>query len=210
MMFDLEKQKMELEKERAVRQSENDRLRAEGERDLLRDQLKKNFSESLRFREGRKEQNELLAKLSSFFERRGAEDKKRTSPGNRFVAELIGYQAVKRLSSEIIRSLNGMVGLGNEVRILIVDRFDYAEGDLPLIEVTSQFSVLEVRCRKQVAANKDLSDEKLAGLNGEEGAQEKTGPVKFSPTRLSPIRSSTSFFPESDGITRYKSRWKIF
>jgi hypothetical protein len=196
MMFDLEKQRIELDKERAVQQSENARHRAEAEASLLKEKLEENFRESSRSQEGIREQNNLLTKIFSLFAKKSAEDGNRTTEGNKFVAKLVGYQAIKRLSSEIIRGLNSMVGLGNEVRILIVDRLDYAQGDLSLIEVTSHFSVFEVRCRKQVAANKELSEGRLIN---EESEEEKTTPVKVSPTRLGLLRSSSSFFPNATG-----------
>jgi hypothetical protein len=78
------------------------------------------------------------------------------NPG--YVSELVSYQAIKRVSAEITRSLSSVVGVGNDVRILIVDRQDYASGDIPFIEGTSQLSVFEVRCRKQISTKKELAD----------------------------------------------------
>ena len=197
MAFDLEKQRLELEKERSVLKADLERQRAETERDLMKEQVKQIRDEALQHRHDRDRHQDLLAKIVSFLRMKKDTEGRHRNSG--YVAELIGYQAVKRISSEIIRNLNGAVGLGNEVRILITDQLDYARGDLPLIEVTSQFSVFEVRCRKQVAANKELSDEKLIL---EEKEEEKTGGAKAGTTRLGFLRSpGSSFFPDTTGIS---------
>ena len=86
-----------------------------------------------------------------------------------------------------------MVGRGNDVRILIVDRLDYATGDIPYIDVTSQLSVFEVRCRKQIATNKELTD--LAIQKEEEGDDEKTPAVKTGATRLAPLAALPVILP---------------
>ena len=110
-----------------------------------------------------------------------------------YVTELVGYHALKRVSADITRGLSSVVGLGNDVRIMIVDRLDYATGDIPFIEVTSQLSVFEVRCRKQVATNKELAD--LAMQKDEQGDEEKTPAVKSGATRLAPLAASPFFLP---------------
>ena len=91
---------------------------------------------------------------------------------------MIGFHALKRVSSDITRALAAVVGLGTDVRIMIVDQLEYADGDVPLIEVTSHLSVLEVRCRKQIATNKELAE--LVTGSGESGDEEKTATVKTS------------------------------
>lgn len=70
---------------------------------------------------------------------------------------------------------------------MIVDRMDYAMGDIPYIEVTSQLSVFEVRCRKQVATNKELADLVMQTEEGESNGE--TPAVKTGATRLAPLAS---------------------
>jgi hypothetical protein len=121
-----------------------------------------------------------------------------TNPG--YVSELVSYQAIKRVSAEITRGLSSVVGMGNDVRILIVDRLDYAAGDIPFIEVTSQLSVFEVRCRKQIATNKELAD--LALQKEEWSEASKTSAVKQGATRLAPLAASLFILPAiTPGVT---------
>ena len=75
-----------------------------------------------------------------------------------YVADLVGYQALKRVSQDIIRRLTIVEGLPKDARILIVDSLNYAPGDIPLIEISAQFGMFEARCRKQVADNRELLD----------------------------------------------------
>ena len=80
-----------------------------------------------------------------------------------------------------------------QVRILIVENQDYATGDIPFIEVTSQLSVFDVRCRKQVATNKELSD---LALPEEERAEEgKVTASKTGATRLAPLVTAPWVLP---------------
>ena len=74
-----------------------------------------------------------------------------------------------------------------------MDGLDYATGDIPFIEVTSQLSVFEVRCRKQVAANKESAD--LTMQKDERGDEEKTPAVKSGARRLAPLAASPFFLP---------------
>jgi hypothetical protein len=190
--LDLEKKKQELEKERATLQSALDIQGAEAERDLLKATLEQERVQATGAREQAKLQGELFAKVLA--------QTAATSPGGRtetdanagYVTELVGYHALKRVSADITRTLSSVVGQGNDVRIMIVDRLDYASGDIPFIEVTSQLSVFEVRCRKQVATNKELADNAIQKENQRE--VEKTPSVKSGATRLAPLAASP-FFP---------------
>lgn len=110
-----------------------------------------------------------------------------------YVSELVSYHAIKRISSDIVRGIGTTVGLGNDVRIMIVGRLDYAKGDIPYIEVTSQLSVFEVRCRKQVATNKELTD--LVMQKEEPDGDEKTPAPKTGTTRLASLAASPIFLP---------------
>jgi hypothetical protein len=194
--FDLEKKKMELEKERATLQFAFDKQQAEAERDLFKAALERERAQAASALEQAKRQNEVFAKV---FARPSAEHpdiKTGTDAAPGYVTELVGYHAMKRISSDITRALSSIVGQGNDVRIMIVDRLDYATGDIPFIEVTSQLSVFEVRCRKQVAINKELADLTLQVEGQEEN--EKTPAVKSGSTRLAPLAISPFILP---GIT---------
>lgn len=139
-----------------------------------------------------KRQHELLAKIISILELKPFENLKKADTNAGYMAELVGYHALKRASSEISRGLSGIVGLGNDVRIMIVDQLEYAPGDLPLIEVTSHFSVFEIRCRKQVATNKELSETALPKEESED--EQKPNLIKTGPTRLSLLKTGSGFF----------------
>ena len=191
-LFDLERQKLELEKERSLFQSESERQRAEAERDLLRALLEEQKLQGAT--PGiLKNQQDLLAKIFSKLQvpSSGNPGKKDTATG--YIAELIGFHALKRASSEITRALAAVVGLGPDVRIMIVDQLDYADGDVPLIEVTSHLSVFEVRCRKQIATNKELAE--LVTVSGESGEVEKTGTIKTGLSRLAPLSAAPFILP---------------
>jgi len=191
--LDLEKKKLELEKEHAALQSTIDKLRAEAERDLLKATLERERMQATSTLEQVKLQSELFAKILSQPAVKPTRGRAESDANAGYVTELVGYHAIKRISADITRGLSAVVGLGNDVRILIVDRLDYATGDIPFIEVTSQLSVFEVRCRKQVATNKELAD--LAMLKDEREDEEKTPAVKSGATRLAPLAASPFFLP---------------
>ena len=191
--LDLEKKKLELEKERAALQSAIEKQKAEAERDMLRATLERERMQAAGTLEQVKMQGELSAKLLPRTAAEPPEDKTASDADAGYVTELVGYHALKRVSADITRGLSAVVGLGNDVRIMIVDRLDYAAGDIPFIEITSQLSVFEVRCRKQVATNKELAD--LVTQKEEQGAEEKTPVVKSGATRLAPLTASPFFLP---------------
>jgi hypothetical protein len=194
MAFDLEKERLDLEKERAILQSDIAKQRAEAERDLLKAQLDQRLPASV-YPSKIKRQYDLLTKIFSILELKPLENTKKTDTNAGYTADLVGYHALKRASSEITRGLSGIVGPGNDVRILIVNQLEFAQGDLPLIEVTSLFSVFEIRCRKQVTANKELSEMVLP----KEESEEELKPIliKTGPTRLSFLKTGSGFFPTS-------------
>jgi hypothetical protein len=191
--FDLERKKMELEKERAALQSAIDKQRAEAERDLLKATLERERVQATSTLEQVKLQGELFAKVLSQPVEKTPDNKTGADADAGYVAELVGYHALKRVSGDITRGISTVVGLGNDVRIMIVDRMDYAAGDIPFIEVTSQLSVFEVRCRKQVSTNKELAD--LAMQKEEHGDDEKTPVIKPGSRRLAPLAASPFFLP---------------
>ena len=192
MAFDLEKERLDLEKERAILQSDIAKQRAEAERDLLKAQLDQRLPASVHSSKMKK-QHELLTKIFSIPELKPFENTKKAERNAGYMAELVGYHALKRASSEISRGLSGIVGLGNDVRIMIIDQLEYAQGDLPLIEVTSHFSVFEIRCRKQVTTNKELSEMALPKEESED--EQKPTLIKTGPTRLSLLKTGSGFFP---------------
>jgi len=192
-VFDLEKRERELEKEHAALQADIEKQRAEAERDLFKAALERERMQAAGFLEQAKLQGELLSKI---IPRPAVEPpKERTGTGTHagFVSELVGYHAMKRVAADITRGISATVGLGNDVRILIMDRPDYAAGDIPYIEVTSQLSVFEVRCRKQVATNKELAD--LAMQKEEKGEDVKTLSSKAGTTRLAPLAAAPPILP---------------
>lgn len=192
-VLNLEKNKLELEKERATLQSAIDKQKAETERDILKATLERERLQASGILEQLKLQSELFSKRIP----QPAANPQETNAGSEantgYVTEMVGYHAIKRVSSDIIKGLSMVVGLGNDVRIMVVDRMDYATGDIPYIEITSQLSVFEVRCRKQVATNKELAD--LAVQVEEQEVTEKTPAVKSSGTRLAPLAASPFFIP---------------
>jgi hypothetical protein len=190
--LDPEKKKMELEKERAFLQSAIDTQRAEAERDMFKDALERERVQAASTLEQVKLQGDLFAKILPHPAAIPREVKNEPDANAGYVTELVGYHALKRVSADITRGLSSVVGLGNDVRIMIVDRLDYATGDIPYVEVTSQLSVIEVRCRKQVAINKELAD--LAMQKEDRGNDEKTPAVKTGGTRLASLAASP-FFP---------------
>jgi hypothetical protein len=192
-VLDLEMKKLELEKERANLQSAIEKQRAEFERDQLKATLERERMQATSTLEQVKLQGELFAKVLHQPVAKPPEGKTGSDTNSGYVTELVGYHAIKRVSADITRGLSAVVGQGNDVRIMIVDRLDYATGDIPFIEVTSQLSVFEVRCRKQVASNKELSD--LAMQKEERGDDEKTPVVKTGATRLAPLAASPFFIP---------------
>ena len=189
----LEKQKMELEKERATLLSAIDKQKAEAERDMIRVALERERMQAASTRDQIKLQGELFAKLLPRPAARPPDGKTESDGHAGYVTELVGYHALKRVSADITRGLSTVVGLGNDVRIMIVDRMDYATGDIPYIEITSQLSVVEVRCRKQVAANKELAD--LVIQQEEQGDDGQPSAVKSGATRLAPLAASPFFLP---------------
>jgi hypothetical protein len=188
-----EKQKQELEKEHAALQTDIERQRAEAERDLLKAALERERIQAAGFFEQVKLQSELLAKILPWQAVGLPEGRTGTGADAAFVSGLVGYHAVKRVAADITRGITATVGLGNDVRILIVDRPDYAAGDIPYIEVTSQLSVFEVRCRKQVATNKELAD--LAMQEEERSGDEKALSSKAGTTRLAPLAAAPPILP---------------
>ena len=192
-VFDWEKKKMELEKERATLQSALAQQQAEAERDLIKATLEQERMQAASTLEQVKLQGELFAKLLHKSAVKPPEGKNESDANSGYVSELVSYHAIKRISAEIIRGISAVVGRGNDVRILIVDRLDYATGDIPYIDVTSQLSVFEVRCRKQIATNKELTD--LAIQKEEEGDDEKTPAVKTGATRLAPLAALPVILP---------------
>lgn len=191
--LDRERKKLELEKERAILQNALDKQKAEAERDLLRATLERERMQATSTLEQVKLQGELLGKVLFRPAAQPPESRTGSAAQTGYVTELVGYHAIKRVSAEITRGLSTVVGLGNDVRIMIVDRLDYAKGDIPYIEVTSQLSVFEVRCRKQVATNKELAD--LVMIREEQRDDEKTPAVKSGTTRLAPLAASPFFLP---------------
>ncbi len=191
--FDLERKKLELEKEQAILQSVIDKQRGEAECDLLKATLERERLQAASILEQIKQQGELFAKILRMQTTKLPEDKTESDVNAGYVTELVGYHALKRVSADITRGISAVVGLGNNVRIMIVDRLDYAAGDIPFIEVTSQLSVFEVRCRKQVATNKELAD--LATQKDEQGNEEKTPAIKTGATRLASLAASPFFLP---------------
>ena len=190
--FELEKKKLELEKERATLQSDINKQQAEAERDLLKATLERERVQATTIVEQIKLQGELFAKILSH----PATTPKREieSDANAgYVTEIVGYHALKRVSTDITRGISAVVGLGNDVRIMIVDRLDYATGDIPFIEVTSQLSVFDIRCRKQISTNKELAD--LAMQKEEEGEGEEIPAIKSGATRLAPLTASPFVIP---------------
>jgi hypothetical protein len=191
--LDLEKKIMELENERTTLQSAIDKQRAEAECDLLKAALEQERMQATSTLEQTKLQGELYSKILSQSAAKPPGGKTEFDANAGYVTELVGYHALKRVSTDITRNLSNTVGQGNDVRIMIVDRLDYATGDIPYIEVTSQLSVFEVRCRKQVATNKELTD--LAMLNEVLADDEKIPAVKTGATRLAPLAASPVFLP---------------
>jgi hypothetical protein len=191
--LDLEKKKLELEKERVTLQYAIDKQKGEAERDMLRATLERERMQATSTLEQVKLQGELFAKIVPQHAAKPPECKTASDANAGYVTEIVGYHALKRVSADITRGLSTVIGLGNDVRIMIVDRLDYATGDIPYIEITSQLSVLDVRCRKQVATNKELAD--LVLQKEEQGEDEKTSAVKSGATRLAPLAASPFFLP---------------
>jgi hypothetical protein len=190
--LDLEIKKQELEKERATLQSALDKQGVEAERDLLKTILEQERVLARGARDQAKLQGELFAKVLAQPAAKSPGARTETDANAGYVTELVGYHALKRVSADITRALSSVVGQGNDVRIMIVDRLDYASGDIPFIEVTSQLSVFEVRCRKQVATNKELAD--IAIQKEDQRDEGKIPTVKSGATRLAPLAASP-FFP---------------
>lgn len=193
--IDPKKRKREPEKEHAILQADIDRRLAEAERDLFRTTLEQERLQMAGILEQVKLQGELLKKLFLRPVKGTAEGRITTGSQPGFVSELVGFHAVKRVAADITRSISATVGLGNDVRILIVDRPDYAFGDIPYIDIISQLSVFEVRCRKQVATNRELAD--LVMTEVEEGEDERTLSLKAGTTRLAPLTAAPPVLPET-------------
>jgi len=191
--FDLERKKLELEKEQAILQSVIDKQRGDAERDTLRATLERERMQATSMLEQIKQQGELFTKILRMQTTKPPKNTTESDMDTMYISELVGYHALKRVSGDITRGISAVVGLGNNVRIMIVDRLDYAAGDIPFIEVTSQLSVFEVRCRKQVATNKELAD--LATQKDDQGNEEKTAAVKSGATRLASLAASPVFLP---------------
>ena len=153
-----EKTQRELEIERATLQSEIDKQRAEAERDVLRETLEKESTRAADYLEQVKAQTGLLKKTVPRSGMQTPEGNVAPDKKYGYVAEMVGYQALKRVSQDIIRRLTIVEGLPKDARILIVDSLNYAPDDIPLIEISAQFGMFEARCRKQVADNRELLD----------------------------------------------------
>lgn len=187
-----EKERLEIERERTLLEYGLGKQKAEAERDMLRAALERERMQASDTLEQAKLQAELFARLLPRPAERAPEIRPDSGANAGYVSQLVGYHALKRVSADITRGVGAVLGSGNDVRILIVDSQDYAPGDIPFIEVTSQLSVFDVRCRKQVAANKELAD--LAMGEEVQEAKEETGPVvKSGITRLSPLSTSPVF-----------------
>jgi hypothetical protein len=203
-VVDLEKKKLELEIECATLQSAINKQHAEAERDLIKATLERERMQTASTLEQAKQHGELYEKLLHQPAVKRHEGKTTSDANSGYVAELVSYHAIKRVSAEIIRGISAVVGLGNDVRILIVDRQDYATGDIPFIEITSQLSVLEVRCRKQIATNKELTH--LALQKEDYDDDGKTPAGKPGATRLAPLASSPVILPATaSGVTTLPS-----
>ncbi len=183
--FELERKRLEIEKDQEILQHDADKHRAESERDALRTALEAERIRTAGFLEQVKLQGDLFSRMLLRPGTRHSAGKSEPDPNAGYVAGLVGYHALKRLSADITKALTVVVGMGSDVRIMIVDQIDYAAGDIPYIEVTSQLSVLEVRCRKQVATNKELSG--LAFPEEERSEEGKVTTIKSGATRLAPL-----------------------
>ena len=146
----------DLEWERAVLLSDIDKKRLTAERDLLRATLEQERTNVSIAREERNTMEKLLFRIERKDGQTG--QKPETAEGSEYVADLISKQALKRASADLARKLTIVDGLPKDARILIVDQLNYAAGDLPLVEISNHFGMVEARCRKQVADNRDLLD----------------------------------------------------
>jgi hypothetical protein len=125
---------------------------------VLKATLEKEGLRAAAYLEQVKTQSELLAKITPKPGTKPSEGKVTADQKSGYVAELVGYQALKRVSQDITRRLTIVDGLPKDARILIVDSLNYAPGDIPLVEISTQFGMFEARCRKQVADNRELLD----------------------------------------------------
>jgi len=183
----------ELENEYATLQADIGRQRAEAERDLLKTALERERVHLAQAVEQGRRQGELLARLTAHSFSGSGKESALTTDDAGFVHSLVGHQAVKRCVPDITRAVSAAVGLGSDARILIMDMRDYASGDIPCTEVTSQLSVFEVRCRKQVATNRELADLSLENGDKEEG--EMILATRAGTSRLSPLAAAPPILP---------------
>jgi hypothetical protein len=158
------------------------RKQAEAECERLRAALESEQSRTTGVLEQMKSQSGLLAKILPVAAQKPAERKADDDVRPGYVADLVSYQSVKRASQEIVRRLTVVEGLSKDAKILIVDQMNYAEGDLPLVEISQQFGLAEARCRKQVADNRDLLDWVMQ--NDEKAATEGPAPPREASQRF--------------------------
>jgi len=122
-----------------------------------------------------------------------------------YVAELVSYQALKRVSQEILRKLTVIDGLSKDARILITGEMNYIGGDMPLIEISQQFAMFETRSRKQVADNRELLDwvmQREEGSEAEGPSLQKEASRRFAFLATVPaIAAASTALPAFPGLT---------
>ncbi len=184
-------------------QSEIDRQRAEAERDTLRETLDREGARASEYLAQVKAQIELLTKLATKPAADSSGQKAGLDKKYGYVAEVVGYQALKKVSQDVIRRLTVVEGLPKDARILIVDSLSYASGDIPFVEISAQFGMYEARCRKQVADNRELLD---WVMQREEQGEQETGTQTDASKRFAflatvpSIAAASTAIPASSGL----------
>jgi hypothetical protein len=81
-----------------------------------------------------------------------------------YVAELVAYQAMKEGAVAVGETINQLPLSPKPVKILIVGERNFAQGDLPLLQLDKQFELLGDMLDAQIQQNKDLLSEAGAEL----------------------------------------------
>ncbi|HUH79332.1 MAG TPA: hypothetical protein VLY83_05485 [Methanoregula sp.] len=194
---ELEQELAALHLERRKDEAERERLRAllGGEQALAREYLDRMKAQA----------DQLSGTLSGTGPKPSAAGGPGARAGGRagYVAEMVGYQAMKRVSREILRKLTVVEGLSKDARILITNELNYTGGDVPLVEISAQFGMFETRCRKQVADNRELLDwvmQREGGAEAEAPALQKEASHRFAFLATAPtIAASSTALPAFPG-----------
>jgi len=164
---DLRKRAEIAELEAKIKQAQLDQTKAQLETDL--ELAKARVEQELTVTTKR---GELLQTLLPKGETKPLEGKIEADEKAGYTAELIAYRVMQKLEDNLVNTLNKDGRIANK-KVLIVDKLEYAQADVPLVEVTMQFDLFE----KTISHSKDDNETLRQRYDQEIQPQQMIGPL---------------------------------